>query len=110
MTPERLFDRTGALNLLEAVLKQLAREHADSGRAAQFEILQGAINKQANPASYADLAERAGTIEGAVQQAVQRLRKRFKAILRERIDATLDDPDEAAINDEIRDLFTALAN
>jgi RNA polymerase sigma-70 factor (ECF subfamily) len=110
MTPERLFDRTWALNLLEEVLKQLAREHADSGRAAQFEILQGAINKQANLASYADLAERAGMTEGAVQQAVQRLRKRYRAILRERIAATLDDPDEAAIDDEIRDLFTALAN
>jgi hypothetical protein len=31
-----------------------------------------------------------------------------KAILRERIAATLDDRDEATIDDEIRDLFTAL--
>ncbi len=30
-------------------------------------------------------------------------------ILRERIAATLDEPDEAAINDEIHGLFTALA-
>ncbi len=28
----------------------------------------------------------------------------------QRIAATLDDPDEAAVNDEIRDLFAALAN
>jgi hypothetical protein len=41
--------------------------------------------------------------EGAVHRAVRRLRKRFKAILCERIAATLDAPDEAAINDEIRD-------
>ncbi len=41
---------------------------------------------------------------------MQRLRKRYKTILRERIAATLDEPDEAAINDEIRDLFIALAN
>jgi RNA polymerase sigma factor (sigma-70 family) len=109
-TPERLFDRTWALNLLEEVLKQLASEHADGGRSAQFAILQGAINKQAKQVSYAELAERAGMTEGAVQQAVQRLRKRYKAILRERIAATLDAPDEAAIDDEIRDLFTALAN
>jgi DNA-directed RNA polymerase specialized sigma24 family protein len=109
-TPERLFDRTWALNLLEEVLKQLAREHADSGRASQFKMLEGAIGKQARQVSYADLAARMGTSEGAVQQAVQRLRKRYKAILRERIAATLDAPDEAAIDDEIRDLFTALAN
>ena len=109
-TPERLFDQTWALNLLDEVLKQLAREYADTGRAAQFEILQGVISKQARQVSYAELAARMGTTEGAVQQAVQRLRKRYKAILRERIAATLDDPDEAAINDEIRDLFAASAN
>jgi RNA polymerase sigma-70 factor (ECF subfamily) len=109
-TPERLFDQCWALNLLDEVLKQLAREYADTGRAAQFEILQGAIGRQARQVSYEDLAARLGTSAGAVQQAVQRLRKRYKAILRERIAATLDHPDEAAINDEIRDLFTALAN
>jgi RNA polymerase sigma-70 factor (ECF subfamily) len=108
-TPERLFDRTWALNLLAEVLKQLAREYADTGRATQFEILQGAIGKQARQIPYADLAARMGTSEGAVQQVVQRLRKRYKAILRDRIAATLDDPDQAAIDDEIRDLFTALA-
>jgi RNA polymerase sigma factor (sigma-70 family) len=109
-TPERLFDQTWALNLLDEVLKQLAREYAESGRAAQFEILQGSISKQAGQLSYAELATRTGTTEAAVQQAVQRLRKRYKAILRERIAATLDADDEAAINDEIRDLFIALAN
>jgi RNA polymerase sigma-70 factor (ECF subfamily) len=110
MTPERLFDRTWVLNLLDEVLKQLAREYAESGRGARFEILQGAISKQSGQVAYADFAARLGTTEGAVQQAVQRLRKRYKAILRERIAATLDAPDEAAIDDEIRDLFTALAN
>jgi RNA polymerase sigma-70 factor (ECF subfamily) len=109
-TPERLFDRTWALNLLDEALKQLTREHADSGRAAQFEILQGAITKRAVPVSYSGRAARLGTSEGAVQQAVKRLRKRYRAVLRERIAATLEGRDEAAIDDEIRDLFKALAN
>ncbi len=109
-TPERLFDQTWAVNLLDEVLKQLAREYADTGRATQFEILQGAIGKQARHVSYSDLGIQLKTSEVAVQQAVQRLRERYKAILRERIAATLDDPDEAAINDEIRDLFAALAS
>jgi RNA polymerase sigma factor (sigma-70 family) len=108
-TPERLFDRTWALNLLDEVLKQLAREYAETGRATQFEILQGAIGKEARQIPYADLADRMGTSQGAVQQVVHLLRKRYKAILRERIAATLDDPDEAAIVDEIRDLFASLA-
>jgi RNA polymerase sigma-70 factor (ECF subfamily) len=109
-TPGRLFDQSWAVNLLEEVLNQLAREYADTGRASQFEILRGAIGLQARQVSYEDLGARMGTSAGAVQQAVQRLRKRYKAILRERIAATLDEPGEAAIDDEIRDLFTALAN
>ena len=90
------------------MLERLAREYADTGRAAQFEVLQGAIGRQARQVPYAELAARLGTTEGAVQQAVHRLRKRYRAILREQIAATLDDPDEAAIDDEIRDLFAAL--
>ena len=107
-TPERLFDQAWAFSLLDDVLKELG-EYADTGRADQFEMLYGAIGKPAGQVSYADIAARMGSSEGAVQQAMQRLRKRYKAILRERIAATLDAPDEAAIDDEIRDLFTALA-
>jgi RNA polymerase sigma-70 factor (ECF subfamily) len=109
MTPDRLFDQSWAVSLLEDVLKQLAREYLESGRGAQFEILQGSISKQAGQVSYAALATRTGTSEAAVQQAVQRLRNRYKAILHERIATTLDNPDEAMIQDEIRDLFAALA-
>jgi DNA-directed RNA polymerase specialized sigma24 family protein len=109
MTPERLFDQSWAVNLLDDVLKQLAREYAESGRGALFGILEGSISTQAGQVSYAELSARAGTTEAAVQQAVQRLRKRYKAILHERIAETLADPDEAAIKDEIRDLFAALS-
>ncbi len=109
-TPEKLFDQVWACSLLDDVLKQLEIEYADSGRATQFEILQGAIGKQFLQVSYAELAVRIGTSESAVQQATQRLRKRYKVILRERIAATLDESDEAGINDEIRDLFAAFAN
>ena len=70
----------------------------------------GEIGDQAREVRYEDLGARMGTSAAAIQQAVQRLRKRYKAILRERIAATLADPDEAAINDEIRDLFTAIAH
>jgi RNA polymerase sigma-70 factor (ECF subfamily) len=108
-TPERLFARAWALSLLAAVLDRLAREYADTGRGDQFEALQGALGGGSHSISYAALAVRLGTTEGAVQQAVQRLRKRYRALLREAIAATLDEPDEATIDDEIRGLFAALA-
>jgi RNA polymerase sigma-70 factor (ECF subfamily) len=66
------------------------------------------LTEGARSVPYATLAERLGTTEGAVQQAVHRLRTRYRAILRAQIAATLDDPSEEAIDDEIRDLFAAL--
>jgi RNA polymerase sigma-70 factor (ECF subfamily) len=108
-TPESLFNRTWALNLLDAVLDRLAREYADSGRGQQFEALQDVLAGASRSIPYIELAARLGTTEAAVQQAVQRLRKRYRDLLRDVIAATLDEPDEAAIDDEIRDLFTALA-
>jgi RNA polymerase sigma-70 factor (ECF subfamily) len=109
MTPERLFDQSWAVNLLDAVMKQLAREYEETGRGDQFEILQTSISKQAGGTPYAELARRTKTTEAAVQQAVQRMRKRYKAVLHESIAATLDNPDETMVKDEIRELFAALS-
>ena len=49
-----------------------------------------------------------GMTEAAVQQAASRLRKRYREALRDEIAATLDDPSDAAVESEIRDLFDAL--
>ena len=108
MTPERLFDRAWALSLLDHVLGLLAAEYADSGRARLFDRLKVVLTVGPRGASYAKLAEDLGTTEGAVQAAVQRLRRRYRTILRERIAATLDEPTDAQVEDEIRALFTAL--
>ena len=39
LTPERIFDRTWALTLLERVVERLRREYDDAGRTARFEEL-----------------------------------------------------------------------
>jgi RNA polymerase sigma-70 factor (ECF subfamily) len=108
LTPERQFDRTWALTLLERVLDQLAAEHADSGRSAIFERLQVVLTPGSALSSYAALAAQLGMTEGAVQVAVHRLRRRYRAILRRQIAATLEDPTDAEVEDEIRALFAAL--
>ena len=108
LTPDRHFDRTWALGLLDAVLDRLALEHAEAGQAGRFEALKEALGGPGRSVPYAMLAARLGTTEAAVQAAVSRLRKRYRALLREQIAATLDDPTDAHIDAEIRDLFTAL--
>ena len=57
---------------------------------------------------YARVATDLGLTEAAVQQAASRLRRRYREALRDEIAATLDDPTDAAVESEIRDLFHAL--
>lgn len=108
LTPERLFDHTWALTLLGHVLDRLAAEYAGSGRGPLFERLQVILVEGPRSVPYAALAAQLGMTEAAVQQAVSRLRKRYRDALREEIAATLDDPSDAAVDAEIHDLFDAL--
>lgn len=106
LTPERIFDRSWALTLLGRVLDRLGREYDEAGKASTFEGLRGLLAGDAEVSSYAAVAARLGTSEGAARVAALRLRRRYGELLRQEIAATLADPKE--IDDEIRDLFTAL--
>ena len=106
MTPDRLFDRAWAVTLLGRVLELLAAKYAESGNGEEFAHLKVVLTEGKGAVSAATLAERLGTSEGAVHSAVHRLRSRYRAILKDQIAATLDDPGE--IEDEIRDLFEAI--
>jgi RNA polymerase sigma-70 factor (ECF subfamily) len=107
-TPQRLFDRAWAVTLLGRAVEQVARDYADSGRAGLFERIQGVLTDNPHAVPYATIAAALGTTEVAVQSAVQRLRRRFRELVRAEITATLDDPSPAAVEEEIRALFTAL--
>ena len=106
LTPERIFDRSWALTLLGRVLDQLGREYDEAGQAATFEALRGLLAGDPDTPSYAAVAARLGTSEGAARVAAHRLRRRYGELLRQEIAATLADP--AEIDEEIRDLFAAL--
>ncbi len=108
LTPDRLFDRAWALRLLDGVLERLAREYAEAGRTAQFEALQVVLSEGPRSVPRATIAARLGTTEGAVQAAVQRLRRRYRDVLREQVAETLEDPDDAAVDEELRELLAAL--
>jgi RNA polymerase sigma-70 factor (ECF subfamily) len=106
LTAERIFDRSWALTLLGRVLDLLRHEYGEAGQAAAFAALSPVLTEGAGAVPYAALAARLGTTEGAVRVAVHRLRRRYGALLRTEIAATVDDP--AEVDDEIRDLFAAL--
>jgi DNA-directed RNA polymerase specialized sigma24 family protein len=106
MTPERIFDRTWALTLLERVVDRLRCEYDDAGRSANFEELIAQLTRDPSSGAYSEIAGRLGTTEGNVRVAVHRLRRRYGLLLREEIAATVHDA--AQVEDEIRTLFAAL--
>jgi RNA polymerase sigma factor (sigma-70 family) len=105
-TPERVFDRQWALGVLDRVLAGLRNEYAESGRIRLFDTLKGSLTGSTET-GYAELADRLGMTEGAVKVAIHRLRQRYRDRLRAAIAETVATPEE--VEDEIRDLFTALA-
>lgn len=106
LTPERIFDRSWALTLLGRVLDALGREYDEAGKGTTFEALRGVLAGDPELPSYAAVAERLGTTEGAARVAAHRLRRRYGELLRQEIAATVTGPSE--VDDEIRDLFAAL--
>jgi RNA polymerase sigma-70 factor (ECF subfamily) len=106
LTPERLFERTWVLTVLEHVFERLSQEYEKAGQAALFEQLKSTLTAGSRSVPHATFAARLGITEGAVQVAVYRLRRRYRAILLDQIAATLDDP--AGVEDEVRELFAVL--
>ena len=96
------------MTLLGRVLEQLGEEYSAGGQSVTFEALSPVLTDGPRAVSYATLAARLGTTEGAVWVSVHRLRRRYGDRLREEIAATVDDP--AEIDDEIRALFEALGS
>jgi DNA-directed RNA polymerase specialized sigma24 family protein len=105
-TAERLFERDWAMALLDGVLAGLRQEYFDSGRGTLFETLRVLLTGEPRTVTQTELAERLNTSPGAVQVAVHRLRRRYRAMVRVAIAATVGD--EAEVEAEIRDLFAAL--
>jgi RNA polymerase sigma-70 factor (ECF subfamily) len=106
-TPEKTFERTWAMTLLDSVFAALRQEYAGDGKAALFDALQNYLSGDKGTVPYADTAERLGVSEGAVKMAVLRMRRRFGELLRAEIARTVSQPDE--IDEEIRCLFTAMS-
>ncbi len=108
-SPELLFDRTWAQSLLRAAHAYLAASEQEAGRGQQFEIFQAFLTPDSvAEQGYESVASASGMTPEAIRQAVSRLRKKFRKALREAIAATLHEPDEARIDEELQALRVAL--
>jgi RNA polymerase sigma-70 factor (ECF subfamily) len=108
LTPEKIFDRRWALDLLAVVLKQLQHTYVESGKGELFERLRPYLTGNPDNAAYADVAKDLGMTADSLKMAASRLRKRYREILRQTIADTVASPED--VDDEIRHLFSALSN
>jgi hypothetical protein len=105
-TPERLFERRWALEVLDRVVESLRQEFVQRGRPEHFDRLKVFLLGQSD-APYAAIARDMNISEGALKVAVHRLRKRYRELFRREIADTLSDPGE--VESELRFLATVLA-
>jgi RNA polymerase sigma-70 factor (ECF subfamily) len=106
LSADKLFDRRWALTLLDRVLQRLEQEQNSEGKRESFLELKTCLAGDGD-ASYAELAEKLETTEGAVKTAVHRLRRRYRELLSDEISRTVSNPGE--IEAERRSLLEALS-
>lgn len=103
VTPERLFERRWAQQVVHRVLDRLRAEQEQAGKADTFSALRPLLVDEGD---YADAAAALGATAGAVRVAVHRLRRRFRTLLLEEIADTVGSATE--IDGEMRFLVNAL--
>ncbi len=104
-TPERIFDRRWALDLIDRALDRLREEYLRAGKPELFDLLKPGLAGDRGT-SYAEVARTLGMSEGAVKTAVHRLRARCADLIRAEVAETVSGP--AEIDDELAHLFAAL--
>jgi RNA polymerase sigma-70 factor (ECF subfamily) len=105
-TPETIFERAWAHEVLARALERLRNETAEAEGAERFERLKGHLTGDEPAETYRELAEAWGVGESAVRVALHRMRKRLGRLLREEIAATVADP--ADVGEELRHLLTTV--
>ena len=99
-TPDEVFERRWAHDILQRALDRLREEYTARGQVTLFGALQDYQPREPGGRSYAQLGDDLGMTEAAVKSAVQRMRQRHGELIREEIAQTVTRPEE--IDEELR--------
>lgn len=95
-TPDRIFERKWALEMLQHTIDRLAETYRRKNRCRLFEILRPVIecggSLRGNDSKV--LADRAGMSEAALRTNLSRLLKEFRETLRAEVRQTVEHPDD----------------
>jgi len=105
-TPERIFHRKWAKTVLGRVMTDLREEFVAEGKLDQFKRLKGYLSGSGE-VKYAEVARDMQTTETALKSSIQRLRRRYRDLLRAEVAETVADASE--VDGELRFLLGALS-
>jgi len=108
LSPEKLFERYWALEVLKQAMARLKAEYVTANKIELFNCLKTYLTAEQGSVSYRDIAGKLNVAEGAVRVAVHRLRQRYRELVRQEIAQTVTSPDQ--VDEEINELFAALAD
>jgi DNA-directed RNA polymerase specialized sigma24 family protein len=91
-----VFDREWALAILETALARVRQEYAEARREGEFTVLKGFLPGGTEPPSYEAAAGQLGRSVPAFKSEVHRMRRRFRALVREEVLQTVSAPHEIA--------------
>lgn len=107
-TPESIFERRWALSVLEHVTVTLRAEFTALGKTGEeFDRVFAFLNREPNSERYDEVARQMGLSAGALRTVVYRMRKKYRRLLRQEIEATVSTPEET--DEEIRFLLATLS-
>jgi RNA polymerase sigma-70 factor (ECF subfamily) len=106
-SPEQLFDLRWAATVVEQALRRLREECQSRSRLRLFETLSLYLTTEREDVSYHDLATTLGIAESAVKKQLHNLRRRYRWLLYDEVEQTVEHPSE--VEGEIRHLCATLA-
>lgn len=107
-TPEKLYDRRWALEVLGKALEELKRDHESRGKLELYSALQATLAGEAlTGEACEEIGARLDMSPVAVKVAAHRLKEKYRKALIDVVSQTLVDQDN--VDDELDNLFAALA-
>lgn len=107
VTPDALFEKQWAYQLIENALTTLQQKYEGQGKADKFDRMLPFVTPQSPALDYHDLAVACNSTVAAVKMAVSRFRGEFGQHIRDQLRATV--PNDADVDDELRLLLQALS-
>lgn len=104
--PATYYRRSLAAVLLDEAIEALAAEYAQRDRRELFDALLPALESPLPDETFADVAKRLDSTDGAIRMAAVRLRERFGRLLRKKCAVALGVPDGPELDQELREVFS----